>query len=161
MKWLNRSDSSQRTPVLHPFADPWNSKFSKREAHLNTPAFEEAIAFAAMYCSEQTEQRRKHIMTCLMMGAEGRKKKVELNKCLAEHSQNCLEAKAARKRPKVHSTEQSARSHKKQTQQSVSAKPPRCDEKAGDAATNSGLPSCTARASSNPSLIGSAPEASK
>ena len=161
LKWLNRSDSSQRTPVLHPFADPWNSKFSKREAHINTPAFEEAIAFAAMYCSEQTEQRRKHIMTCLMMGAEGRKKKVELNKCLAEHSQNCLEAKAARKRPKVHSTEQSARSHKKQTQQSVSAKPPRCDEKAGDAATNSGLPSCTARASSNPSLIGSAPEASK
>ena len=106
-----------------------------------------------MYCSEQTEQRRLHIMTCLMMGALGRKKKVELNKCLAEHRQNCLEAKAARKRPKVHSTEQSANSHKKQTQQSVSAKPPRCDQKAGDAATNSGLPSCTAKASSKPSLI--------
>lgn len=166
LKWVNRSNCSRHAPVLYPFKDPiCYDKFSKREAHLNTPAFEEAIALAAEYSqSEQTEQRRSHIMKCLMMGALGRKKKVELNKSLAEHRQNCLEekeARAARKRPKVHSTEQSARSHKKQTQQSVSAKPPRCDEKAGDAATNSGLPSCTSRASSNPSLIGSAPEASK
>jgi len=167
LKWVNRSNCSRHAPVLYPFKDPiCYEKFSKREAHLNTPAFEEAIALEAEYSqSEQTEQRRSHIMKCLMMGALGRKKKVELNKSLAEHRQNCLEKKeakaAARKRPKVHSTEQSARSNKKQTQQSVSAKPPRCDEKAGDAATNSGLPSCTSRASSNPSLIGSAPEASK
>jgi hypothetical protein len=166
LKWVNRSNCSRHAPVLYPFKDPsCYEKFSKREAHLNTPAFEEAIALAAEYSqSEQMEQRRSHIMKCLMMGALGRKKKVELNKSLAEHRQNILEekeARAARKRPKVHSTEQSARSHKKQTQQSVSAKPPRCDEKAGDAATNSGLPSCTSRASSNPSLIGSAPEASK
>ena len=138
LKWVNRSNCYE--------------KFSQREAHLNTPAFEEAIALAAMYCSEQTEQRRSHIMKCLMMGALGRKKKVELNKSLAEHRQNCLEekeARAGRKQPK------------KSSRKKVSAKPPRCDEKAGDAATSSDLPSCTARASSNPSLIGSAPEASK
>ena len=154
LKWVNRSNCSRHAPVLYPFKDPiCYEKFSKREAHLNTPAFEEAIALEAEYSqSEQTEQRRSHIMKCLMMGALGRKKKVELNKSLAEHRQNCLEekeARAGRKQPK------------KSSRKKVSAKPPRCDEKAGDAATNSGLPSCTSRASSNPSLIGSAPEASK
>ena len=83
LKWLNRSNCSRDAPVLHPFADPnCYEKFSKREAHLNTLAFEEAIALAAMYCSEQTEQRRLHIMTCLMMGALGRKKKLSSTNAL-------------------------------------------------------------------------------
>jgi hypothetical protein len=180
LKWLNRSKCSRDAPVLYPFTDPsCYEKFSKREAHLRTPAFEEAIALAAEYSqSEQSELRRLQVMNLLMMGASERKKLIEYNKLLAEIRQTILEeneakaarkqiileekeARAARKRTKVHSMEQGARSHKKQTQQSVSAKPPRCDDKAGDAATSSALPSCTSRASSKPSLIGSAPEASK
>jgi hypothetical protein len=157
LKWVNRFHDAS---LLHPFAEPWNSKFSKREAHLSTLAFEEATALAAMYSSAQTEQQRFHIMKCLMMGALGRQKKIELNRCLAEHRQNILEAAEARKRPKVRpssqaekNSQQSTNSHKKSSLKKVSAKPPRCDEQAGDAATNSGRPSCTSTASSKPGLI--------
>ena len=117
---MNRSNCSRHSSVLYPFADAYYyEKISKREARLNTIAFQEAISLAAEYCqSEQSEKRREHIMKCLMMGALGRKKAVEHNKFLAEHRQNCLEAEAARKSAKAekqkHSEAKAARKRSKE-----------------------------------------------
>jgi hypothetical protein len=84
--------------ALYPFqrqssSDPnFTEKFRKREAHLDTPAFQEAIQLAEMYADE-SNSHRGDCLKLLKLGYLGRHKCVALHQDYVRHRQQCEETK--------------------------------------------------------------------